>query len=551
MKRLSFIFLMGLTVAPLTAQETYQSEKLIANDLNGTARYVGMGGAMEALGADISTINTNPAGIGLFRKSQIAVSGGFVAQSNAKTSFSYDNVPFNFKGDKTNASFDQAGFVWAKRTGRNSFLNFAFNYHKSKNFDQILSTAGVLSHASQNKLTSNKYYGNKLGSGQTSAIDAAYAGTYDNAGNYIPGLMEYYTDKAGNDVDPNVVTDAGLQDGTYIRHINYADGQSYRFGQYQHGYIGNYDFNISGNINDQIFLGLTFGIHDVHYNSDKVYNELLESNMYSQSWEKMRITGTGFDVKLGAIFRPIADSPFRFGIYVNTPVFYDLRLRSSSDVEMGKVGENGSAATRGNDVDYDFHLYTPWKFGLSLGHTIGDYLALGFTYEYSDYGSLDNRIDNGDYYDPVYDVYYDDSSSDDAMNDNTKDVLKGVHTLKFGVEYRPIKALSLRLGYNYVSPKFEKNEFRDQTISSPGTAYATSTDYTNWKCTNRVTAGIGYSFDKFFMDLAYQYSQTNGDFYPFQNYPMNVASTSDSNYVSPSSVNFKRHQMLFTIGYKF
>ncbi|MDD6516409.1 MAG: hemin receptor, partial [Prevotella sp.] len=93
--------------------------------------------------------------------------------------------------------------------------------------------------------------------------------------------------------------------------------------------------------------------------------------------------------------------------------------------------------------------------------------------------------------------------------------------------------------------------FRDQTISSPGTAYATSTDYTNWKCTNRVTAGIGYSFDNFFMDLAYQYSQTNGDFYPFQNYPMNVASTSDSNYVSPSSVNFKRHQMLFTIGYKF
>ena len=550
MKRLSFIFLMGLTVAPLAAQETYQSEKLIANDLNGTARYVGMGGAMEALGADISTINTNPAGIGLFRKSQFAISGGFVAQGDAKTSFSYDNVPFTFKGDKTNASFDQAGFVWAKRTGSNSFLNFAFNFHKSKNFDQILSTAGALSKASQNKLTSNKYSGNKLGGGQTSAIDAAYAGTYDNAGNYILGLMEYYT-KAGNVVDPSIVTEEGLKDGTYVRHVNYAEGQSYRFGQYQHGYIGNYDFNISGNINDQIYLGLTFGIHDVHYNSDKVYNELLESDMYSQSWEKMRITGAGFDAKLGAIFRPIADSPFRFGIYMNTPVFYDLRLRSSSDVEMGKVGDNGSVATRGNDVDYDFHLYTPWKFGLSLGHTIGDYLALGFTYEYSDYGSLDNRIDNGDYYDPVYDVYYDDSSSDDAMNDNTKDVLKGVHTLKFGVEYRPIKALSLRLGYNYVSPKFEKNEFRDQTISSPGTAYATSTDYTNWKCTNRVTAGIGYSFDKFFMDLAYQYSQMNGDFYPFQNYPMNVASTSDSNYVSPSSVNFKRHQMLFTIGYKF
>ena len=52
-----------------TAQETYQDATLLRPELNGTARYVGMGGAMEALGADISTISTNPAGIGLFRHS--------------------------------------------------------------------------------------------------------------------------------------------------------------------------------------------------------------------------------------------------------------------------------------------------------------------------------------------------------------------------------------------------------------------------------------------------------------------------------------------------
>lgn len=44
---------------PLAAQETYENAKLMKGDLNGTARYVGMGGAMEALGADISTISTN------------------------------------------------------------------------------------------------------------------------------------------------------------------------------------------------------------------------------------------------------------------------------------------------------------------------------------------------------------------------------------------------------------------------------------------------------------------------------------------------------------
>ena len=60
----------ALLMAPLYAQETYQDTKLVENELNGTARYVGMGGAMEALGADLSTISTNPAGLGLFRSNQ-------------------------------------------------------------------------------------------------------------------------------------------------------------------------------------------------------------------------------------------------------------------------------------------------------------------------------------------------------------------------------------------------------------------------------------------------------------------------------------------------
>ena len=53
------------------AQDTYESAKLMNQDLNGTARYVGMGGALEALGADISTMSTNPAGIGLFRHGSV------------------------------------------------------------------------------------------------------------------------------------------------------------------------------------------------------------------------------------------------------------------------------------------------------------------------------------------------------------------------------------------------------------------------------------------------------------------------------------------------
>ena len=102
MKKLYVAALALAAVLPAAAQDTYESARLLTDDLNGTARYVGMGGAMEALGADISTIATNPAGIGLFRHSTISASGGLVSQQDVK----------EFAGKNgTKMSFDQLGFV--------------------------------------------------------------------------------------------------------------------------------------------------------------------------------------------------------------------------------------------------------------------------------------------------------------------------------------------------------------------------------------------------------------------------------------------------------
>ena len=93
---------MALTLlcATANAQETYENAPLASKDLNGTARYVGMGGAMEALGADITTMGTNPAGIGMFRRSAASVSFGMITQNEAN---SFANA------DKTNMSFAPAG----------------------------------------------------------------------------------------------------------------------------------------------------------------------------------------------------------------------------------------------------------------------------------------------------------------------------------------------------------------------------------------------------------------------------------------------------------
>ena len=351
-KNLFFALLASMTALTATAQETYQDTKLIGNDLNGTARYVGMGGAMEALGADISTMTSNPAGTGFFSRTQVSVTGGLVWQ-NGVESHSVSG------GHKTNASFDQIGIVAPLKINGKPCLNVGFNYHKSRNFDQILTASGALSMASQNKLSAIKY--DKVGEWGWNAIDANYKKILEKTDDQGKKYMDYY------------------------------NGQAFDFGQYQHGYIGVYDFNISGAVSNNFYLGVTAGLHDVNYRSSSTYFEQLEQNTNGASAERLKIDGTGVDVKVGAIFLPVDGSPFRVGLYINSPVFYDLKLRGDAGSGFvqysGNLSDNNSSAYIRNYCNYEYKIYTPWKFGVSLGHTVGSYLALGATYEYSDYGS--------------------------------------------------------------------------------------------------------------------------------------------------------------------
>ena len=515
-KNLFFALLASMTALTATAQETYQDTKLIGNDLNGTARYVGMGGAMEALGADISTMTSNPAGTGFFSRTQVSVTGGLVWQ-NGVESHSVSG------GHKTNASFDQIGIVAPLKINGKPCINVGFNYHKSRNFDQILTASGALSMASQNKLSAIKY--DKVGEWGWNAIDANYKKILEKTDDQGKKYMDYY------------------------------NGQAFDFGQYQHGYIGVYDFNISGAVSNSFYLGVTAGLHDVNYRSSSSYFEQLEQNTNGASAERLKIDGTGVDVKVGAIFLPIDGSPFRVGLYINSPVFYDLKLRGDAGSGFvqysGNLSDNNSSAYIRNYCNYEYKIYTPWKFGVSLGHTVGSYLALGATYEYSDYGSIDNRVIDGTYYDPWYGDAYDTSSSDDVMNAHTERTLKGVHTLKLGAEFKPLPTLALRAGYNWVSAVFDENGFRDGSLESPGSGYATSTDYTNWKATNRFTLGLGFQASKKInLDLAYQYSHTNGDFYPFMSY---YGDTNPDNncIVRATKVSHDRNQVMATLSYRF
>ncbi|MBQ4027643.1 MAG: hemin receptor, partial [Prevotella sp.] len=358
MKRYMALAVILMTSMSMMAQETYENTKLAETDLNGTAKYVGMGGALEALGADISTMGTNPAGIGLFRNSSISASMGLRNQQDAHT-FSH--------GSKTQISFDQVGFVYASPNyDGTSFLNFGFTYRKSRDFNQIINASAALDNASQNKLSYQKLRN---------------------------GVFRNITDLNYTQVDAFYVSNL-LYDPVEDAYF-YFPASSYQYNRAQEGYIGEYNINISGNINNRVFLGLTFGLHDVHY---KHYSEYSEKFVPNEDMiegltmiDNRKVTGTGTDIKAGVVVRPVEESPFRIGAYVHTPTWYELITSN-----LTTLTDKSVSLTK--NEEYKFKVYTPWKFGVSLGHTVGNSLALGATYEYTDYSTTSARIKDNDYY---------------------------------------------------------------------------------------------------------------------------------------------------------
>ncbi len=78
-----YLLLSLATLSPLIsfAQSETDAYKLTETGFYGTARYQSMAGAFSSLGGDVSSIMQNPAGIGVFHRSELTFSGGLSINS--------------------------------------------------------------------------------------------------------------------------------------------------------------------------------------------------------------------------------------------------------------------------------------------------------------------------------------------------------------------------------------------------------------------------------------------------------------------------------------
>lgn len=526
------------------AQDTYLNERLAnaGGELYGTSRYVGMGGAMGALGADLSCMTSNPAGIGLYRRSDFGFTAG--AQWNSEKVADVKNA---------RGTFDQLGGVLALRTEADKmpFFNLGFNFQKKLNFGG----AFIADNANLKGLSQMDQMAELASDGYGTDYNLAGAATY----------YDFLTPVYQTDAEGNVVVD---EKGKPVigRYYNKFGGQKGFFTHSQWGGLNAFDVNISGNINDRVYFGFGVGFESLKYRAESDY---FEQNDYVNEdtrelvkgdyslYNNYQIDGWGMNMKFGVIVRPFEERPFRFGVALETPSWYQLTSSTLNQLTDEVTGEKFQANKNSLDESYlEYAMHSPVKGRLSLASTVGNYLAWDVDYEFANYGKMGMGYPRDvDYFGAS--LY--NNEPDKAMNGQTKQSLKFQHTLRAGVEYKPTSSVALRIGYNFTSSPYKDNvKFDQYSLDSYAMDYLTHTNYMKVGAANTLTLGLGWKHKAFYVDLAYKARAQKADFYPFdcsftdagtqfsQDNP-NLAGMK----LDPVTANLSRQSMTCTLGFKF
>ena len=504
MKRLLYILL--LLPLGLSAQNMYNVTPFLDNDLIGTARFVGMGGSMSALGADLSTMSVNPAGMALFRGNDFSLTGGLMVN---KSSALYEGA--KAETSKTLPCFSNLSLVLSMDLNDDylKFLNLGFAYRKKNNLSGNFEMEGLAGNFSQQYIMEQLYRSNPFD------VNKLSSDMYDYLSyNWLTLLAAeaYLGDSLGNFITYPDTSLVWLPD-----EIGYY--------QEQRGGVDAIDINLSANISDRFYLGTTVGIYNVDYSRYSSYSEYDSYGPIYTLENKYVMKGAGFDIKLGAIVRPFKYSPFKVGVSVHTPIWYTLDEYTSATITdpYGKRFSTTDYYLYNGDYSVRSKLSTPWRVNASMSYTFGTYLALNAEYEFADYSATQ---------------YTSRSYVTKAQNEEIKYNLKNQHIARVGAELN-IKGFALRAGYNYSTAPFKSDAYKNLGNAN---VTDTSTEYMNLYDKHTYTLGCGYHGKTFYFDMAYMQERQNAEFFPFY----------DMDFVNPGAkVALANHTAVATVGVRF
>ncbi|MGI6074107.1 MAG: OmpP1/FadL family transporter [Fermentimonas sp.] len=488
MKKITnILFMMLLSAGFVFGQSEVDALRYSREDLYGTARSMGMAGAFGALGGDITGVSINPAGIGVYRSSEVV---GTLNLSNERSSVGGIN------NNETTFDMDNLGFVGYFPT-RNSVMpvfNFGFSFNRLKSFDRSISATG------SPRSTMMDY------------IADWSAGVKE--GNLMMGedMPDPFYDQPWLSVLGFNSWLMFLDEGTDDRyHATPVPGNAVnRIESKESGYMDNYDFTVGTTIDNVLNLGISLSVKNISYNLRSDYYEDFNNQGGYTMTNWLSSSGAGVGAKFGAIYRPINE--LRIGLAYHTPFWYSISesYEAQVDDDMGAFVkdldpeyEKGVVNSGSFSNDYDFR--TPGKFVASVATVLGGRFIGSLDYELMNYANMKLSVPSGsgdqrDWY--------------DVDNEYISEDFKPTSTVKVGMEYRFTPSIYGRLGYAWMQNPY-KDEFKnsgDAFIPNSNTIYRMEGD------ANYFTGGMGFRLSRnFFLDMALVYKTQTDELYPFPN----------------------------------
>ena len=442
MKRLLLILFLVYSLLPISYCQDVQ--RFSERHLMGTARYVGMGGAMTAVGGDPSAVMDNPAGLGLYRRNEItlSISETIDRTQQAEGIDTYQSARFAAPNIATI-------WVWGNPNKQRGMIysNVMLSANRLANFNREIVAKGT-------------------GLGMVPSICALTNGLDET----------YLQNKPWNDTEIGWLSILGYE--TYLINPQVDSLAMDVINQYQWtpavdftegslsvsevGYYDQYTLSWAGNISNQWYVGLSVNIPTLsytkrtsHYETDRFQSAELKS-MY-------HLSGVGVNGTIGLIYRPI--QALRVGASFHTPTMMSLSVQTEGDMYSTVEGKKYEALTPASGV-VSSEMVSPLRTSVSVAGQIGNKGLIAVQYDYAHSSEMED-----------------------------------VHTLRIGAEAQATRGLFLNAGYVYES-SFMKT---DPVWMLGYNEIRTDMDYRYTQSSQYLSAGVGYRSDAVVAQLAYQY----------------------------------------------
>lgn len=455
----------------------------------GSARILGMGGAQISLGGDFSSSFSNPAGLGMYNRSEFTITPGFQGVTNTGSYYGGDSFISGNNTDKRTAlNIPGIALVFSKpQNNDGGFLqgSFAISMTKLNDFNSNVSYKGN----NQSSSLIDYFLDNANGTRWDNFVRDQNGDVISDAYNTVTGLAyRNFLIGEASVLDPSFPDDQYFTDFDPAVNSTVLQEETIQ----TKGAQNQWNLSYGANFNDRFFLGAGVGIVALNFQSHKVYSEDFVDqpiNGYTLT-EDLSIKGTGINLTVGGIFRPV--DGLQLGASIVTPTRYNITdnytgsMRSSwnnfdyyGDGSVFLNNESGETEV----VNTGYNLTTPWKFSAGASYIFGKHGLISVDIEHLNYGGARfNSTTSG--------------VSFNSDNDVMKTEYAAVTNLRAGGEYR-LNKLRFRAGFGYMPDPYKQaqNDVSSQRLSASG--------------------GVGFRASKFFVDLAYVNTWSANTYRPY------------------------------------